>query len=36
LKMDRLSFERFLAEHSLAIHADVEELEQDISNLEKS
>ena len=35
LKMDRLSFERFLAEHQIAIHCDVEELDQDISQLDQ-
>ena len=34
LKMDRLSFERFMAEHCTAIHCDVEELHQDISHLD--
>lgn len=33
LKMDRLSFERFMAERCIAIHCDVEELDQDISCL---
>ena len=36
LKMDRLSFERFMAEHSIAIHCDVEELDQDISHLDQA
>ena len=36
LKMDRLSFERFLAEHQLSIHGDVEELDQDISQLDQA
>ncbi len=35
LKMDRLSFERFLAEHEIAIHCDVEELDKDISQLDQ-
>ena len=35
LKMDRLSFEHFLAEHQLAIHSDAEELDQDISHLDQ-
>ena len=35
LKMDRLPFERFLAEHQIAIHCDVEELGQDISQLDQ-
>ena len=33
LKMDRMSFERFLAEHTIPIHCDPEDLEQDISFL---
>ncbi|MCD6271893.1 MAG: hypothetical protein J7K30_03360 [Deltaproteobacteria bacterium] len=33
--MDRVSFERFLAEHQIAIHCDVEELDQDISHLDQ-
>lgn len=36
LKMDRLSFERFLAEHCIAIHCDIEELDQDISHLDQA
>ena len=36
LKMDRLSFERFMAERCIAIHCDIEELEQDISNLDRA
>ena len=36
LKMDRLSFERFLAEHCIAIHGDVEELDQNISHLDQA
>lgn len=36
LKMDRLSFERFLAERHIAIHCDVEELDQDISQLDQT
>ncbi|MEA3230929.1 MAG: UPF0175 family protein [Thermodesulfobacteriota bacterium] len=35
LKIDRLSFERFLAGHQIAIHCDVEELDQDISQLDQ-
>lgn len=35
LKMKRLSFERFLAERCVAIHASVEELNQDISHLDQ-
>ena len=34
LKLDRLSFERFMAERCVAIHCDVEELDQDISDLD--
>lgn len=36
LKMDRLSFERFMAEHCIAIHCDVEELNEDISHLDQT
>ena len=36
LKMDRLSFERFMAEHCMAIHCDIEELDQDISHLDQA
>lgn len=36
LKMDRLSFERFLAEHCIAIHCDIEELDEDISHLDQA
>ena len=36
LKMDRLSFERFMAGRCIAIHCDIEELEQDISNLDRA
>lgn len=36
LKLDRLSFERFLAQHSIAIHCDVEELCEDISHLDQA
>ncbi len=36
LKMDRLSFERFMAEHSIAIHCDTDELNQDIFCLEQA
>ena len=35
LEKNRLSFERFLAEHHIAIHSDAEELEQDISIIDK-
>ena len=34
LGMDRLPFERFVAERCMAIHCDVEELDQDISDLD--
>jgi hypothetical protein len=34
--MDRLPFERFMAEHCMAIHCDVEELNEDISHLEQA
>lgn len=33
LKMDRLAFERFMAEHKIAFHCNVEELEHDIECL---
>ena len=36
LKMDRLSFERFMAEHRIAIHCDVKELNEDISYLDQA
>ncbi|MCK4487654.1 MAG: UPF0175 family protein [Desulfobacterales bacterium] len=36
LKMDRLSFERFMAERCIAIHCDVEQLDQDISHLDQA
>ena len=36
LKLDRLHFERFMAEHCMAIHCDVEELDQDISHLDQA
>ena len=35
LKVDRLSFEHFLAERHIAIHGEIEELGQDIANLEQ-
>ena len=35
LKMGRLSFERFLAEHQIAIHCDIKEFDQDISQLDR-
>ena len=34
LKINRLSFERFLAEHHIPIHCEVDELDEDITNLE--
>jgi len=34
LKKDRISFERFLAEHEIALHGDSDELEGDLMNLE--
>ncbi len=33
LKMERLPFERFMAEHCMSIHCDAEELDQDIACL---
>jgi predicted HTH domain antitoxin len=33
LRMERLRFEQFLAEHEIPIHGDPDELEQDIANL---
>lgn len=36
LKMDRLSFERFMAERCMAIHCGAEELEQDIAHLDQA
>lgn len=36
LKMDRMSFDRFLAEHCIAIHGNVEELDEDISYLNQA
>ena len=36
LKMNRLSFERFMAEHCIAIHCDIEELDQDVSHLDQA
>ena len=36
LKMDRLSFEGFMAEHCIAIHCNVEELNDDISHLDQA
>jgi len=34
LDMERVFFERFLAENEIAIHGDTEELSTDITNLE--
>ena len=36
LKKDRVSFERFLAEHKIALHGDPDELESDLTNLERA
>jgi len=36
LKKDRVSFERFLAEHEIAFHGDPDELDMDWSNLEQA
>ena len=36
LKINRLSFERFLAERCVAIHSSGEELNQDISHLDQA
>ena len=36
LRMNRLSFERFMAERCVAIHCDIEELDQDISHLDRA
>lgn len=36
LKMDRISFERFMAERGIAIHCNVEGLDQDISHLDQA
>jgi predicted HTH domain antitoxin len=36
LRMNRLSFERFMAERCVAIHGDIEELDQDISHLDRA
>jgi predicted HTH domain antitoxin len=34
LKMDRISFERFMAEREIPIHGDPEDLVNDVDNLE--
>ena len=36
LKKDRVSFERFLAEHEIALHGDPDELANDLKNLERA
>ena len=36
LKKDRVSFERFLAEHEIALHGDPDEIENDLTNLERA
>ncbi len=36
LKKDRISFERFLAENEIAFHGDPNELESDLTNLERT
>ena len=36
LKKDRVSFERFLAEHEIAFHGDPDELDRDLTNLEQA
>jgi predicted HTH domain antitoxin len=36
LKKDRISFERFLAEHKIALHGDPDGLESDLTNLERA
>lgn len=35
LAKDRLSFDRFLAERHIAIHSDPEELDQDVSQIDR-
>ena len=35
LNLDRLRFERFLAENQVSIHGDPDELDEDIKNLER-
>jgi predicted HTH domain antitoxin len=35
LKMDRLEFERFLAEHEIPIHGEADGLKEDINCLER-
>ncbi len=36
LKMDRLTFERFLATHEIPIHGEQEDLAADIKNMERA
>jgi predicted HTH domain antitoxin len=36
LNMDRMTFERFLAEHAIPMHSDPQELEQDILSLDRA
>jgi len=36
LQKDRVSFERFLAQHEIAFHGDPDELESDLINLEQT
>ena len=36
LKKDRISFERFLAEHKIALYGDLDKLESDLTNLERA
>jgi len=36
LKKDRVSFERFVAEHEIAFHGDPDELDSDLANLEQA
>jgi len=36
LKKDRISFERFLAEHEIALHGGSNELDRDLTNLERA
>ncbi len=36
LKKDRVSFERFLAEHEIAFHGDPDGLDSDLTNFEQT
>ena len=36
LKKDRVSFEKFLAQHEIAFHGDPDELDSDLTNLEQT